>query len=197
MKNPITHLLLCTLLCIAAPSFGQDAEEPSLDSGTLQSQFDYMMEESNRYKSFKVVKQAWLNTFLEHVQDSLRAERQEIAQLELRIDNQEVQIRDLQNDLATTQDQLNSVTLEKDSMALLGIPISKAMYRLILWGLVLVLAALLATYIIRFKRSNVITKASKAELAETVENFENFQKAAREKEQKLKRELQDEINKHL
>ncbi len=156
-----------------------------------------MMDESNRYQSFKVVKQTWLNTFLSHVQDSLRVEREAISQLELRIDNQEVEIRNLQNELSETKENLNNVSLEKDNMALLGVPVFKATYRIILWGLVAVLLALLVTYVIRFKRSNVITKASKEELVETVENFENFQKAAREKEQKLKRELQDEINKHL
>ncbi len=50
-------------------------------------------------------------------------------------------------------------------------------------------------FIGRFKQSNSITKDIKNRLKETEEEFDNHRKVALEREQKVRRQLQDELNK--
>ena len=57
------------------------------------------------------------------------------------------------------------------------------------------LIVFLAIFIGRFKQSNSITKDIKNRLKETEEEFDNHRKVALEREQKVRRQLQDELNK--
>ncbi len=59
----------------------------------------------------------------------------------------------------------------------------------------MVLAALLALFIFKFNQSNIITKQVKVRLQETEDEFDAHRKRALEREQKVMRKLQDEINK--
>ena len=72
---------------------------------------------------------------------------------------------------------------------------SKPTYKLIVWSFVGVLIVLLSFFIFKFKNSNVLTLEAKKALAEMEEEFENHRRRALEREQKVMRKLQDEINK--
>ena len=72
---------------------------------------------------------------------------------------------------------------------------TKNSYNLLLWSIITVLAITTVFFILRFKNSNSLTKAAKTNLAEIEEEFELHRKKSLEKEQKLRRQLQDEINK--
>jgi len=65
-----------------------------------------------------------------------------------------------------------------------------------MWSVVGILAALLFLFIYRFNASNRITREVKAKLSETEHEFEEHRKRALEREQKVMRKLQDEINKN-
>ncbi|MCB0431897.1 MAG: tRNA (guanine-N1)-methyltransferase, partial [Mangrovimonas sp.] len=64
-----------------------------------------------------------------------------------------------------------------------------------LWGIIGILLALLGFFIYKFKNSNTITKESKKALADIELEFEEHRKVALEREQKVRRQLQDELNK--
>ena len=91
-------------------------------------------------------------------------------------------------------------------MNFFGALLSKGLYNTIMWGIVVVLIVLLVFYIYRYANGNVVTKKSISDLAELQEEYENYRKAAIEREQnadlaeiekqKVRRQLQDEINKH-
>ena len=49
---------------------------------------------------------------------------------------------------------------------------------------------------VRFKNSYNIIKTTKEKLEETDNEFENFRQRSLEREQKIRRKLQDELNKH-
>ena len=50
-------------------------------------------------------------------------------------------------------------------------------------------------FIYRFKNSNTVTKSAKKSLAEIEEEYEDHRRNALEREQKVRRQLQDELNK--
>ena len=81
-------------------------------------------------------------------------------------------------------------------MALFGMQMSKANYNVLMWSIIGGLFALLLFFIFKFKNSNSITRNTKKSLSEIEEEFEQHRKIALEREQKVRRQLQDEINKH-
>ena len=105
------------------------------------------------------------------------------------------EIKRLKSDLLTTNDNLTAVTKEKDNIKFLGIPMTKASYNSLLWTIIFSLVALLLFFIFRFKSSNTITIQSKNLLSDTEKEFEAYKAKALEREQKVRRELQDELNK--
>lgn len=80
-------------------------------------------------------------------------------------------------------------------MSLLGAQMSKTSYNVLMWAIIAGLLALLLFFIYKFKNSNAVTKNAKHALAEIEEEFEEHRKTALDREQKVRRQLQDEINK--
>ncbi len=71
----------------------------------------------------------------------------------------------------------------------------KMVFKSVMWGVIGVLLVLLILFIYKYKNSNTITVTSNARLAEIEEEFEGHKKRSLEREQVLRRKLQDEINK--
>ncbi len=200
----ITKTLLCSILtfiCVSILSAqNTDEEQFSLDSGTIDSQFEYVFRKSGNFKGtngqkYEAVKQAWLFKLKANVLDSLKTTYQELDNLEATVSTQAQNIDDLNTELANTKTTLDNTIAEKDSMSLFGMQMSKPNYNLILWSIIGLLSALLLFFIYKFRNSNAITKQAKRSLAETEEEFEEHRRIALEREQKVRRQLQDEINK--
>jgi hypothetical protein len=80
-------------------------------------------------------------------------------------------------------------------MALFGMQMSKGGYNALMWTIIAALFALLLLFIYKFKNSNSVTKQAKKVLLETEEEYEEYRRNALEREQKVRRQLQDELNK--
>ncbi len=193
-----------TLLLFSLSAYAQDATnevKASLNSGTIDSQFDYLYKKSPKWtdprtgQRYKTVKVNNLFKFKENVSDSIKLVKQQYAAANATIATQKSEIETLKADLGKTNDNLTSVTKEKDEIKFLGLPMSKSGYNTILWSIIGVLAAATALFIGKFKRSNVVTVGAKKDKAEIEEEFESYRQRSIEREQKLRRELQDEINK--
>ncbi|WP_460219230.1 tRNA (guanine-N1)-methyltransferase [Psychroserpens sp. MEBiC05023] len=197
-------LLLTTItvfsLSIASAQTNADEEQLSLNSGTIDSQFEYVFRKSGNFKGtkgqkYEAVKQSWLLKLKANVLDSLKTTYQELDKTQTEVATQAKTIEGLNTELANTKTELSNTISEKDSMELFGIQTSKPNYSLILWSIVGVLSALLLFFIYKYRNSNAITKQAKISLAETEEEFEEHRRVALEREQKVRRQLQDEINK--
>ncbi len=187
-----------TLLLFSFNATAQDNStevKASLNSGTIDSQFDYLYKKSPKWEDYKSVKINNLFKFKKNVSDSLKLGREKLKEANATIATQSIEIETLKTNLGNTNDNLSAVTKEKDNISFLGIPMSKTGYNTILWSIIGVLAAATALFIGKFKRSNVITVDAKKDKAEIEEEFESYRQRSIEREQKLRRELQDEINK--
>jgi len=193
-----------TLLLFSFSAVAQDTPDEakaSLNSGTINSQFDYLYKKSPKWtdprtgQRYKTVKVNNLFKFKENVSDSIKLVKQKYQAANATIATQKTEIETLKTSLGETNDNLSSVTKEKDEIKFLGLPMSKSGYNTILWSIIGVLAAATALFIGKFKRSNVITVDAKKDKDEIEEEFESYRQRSIEREQKLRRELQDEINK--
>ncbi len=187
-------------LLISFSAIGQadqkDEIKPSLNSGTIKNQFDYLYKKSGSYQEYKVVKKDQFRKIKANVLDSLKLLKNELSETKNLVEIQNSEINNLKTGLKTTNDNLTSVTKEKDSIKFLVIPMTKSAYNGLLWSLIIGLILLLVLFIFKFKNSNTITKQANLLLVETEEEFDTFRARSLEREQKVRRELQDEINKH-
>ncbi|MBL7473700.1 tRNA (guanine-N1)-methyltransferase [Robertkochia sediminum] len=192
-KNLLTAFALT--LVVSFSVWAQEKEEPSLNDGSIDQQFEYIMTEANNYRNYKVVKTAWLNTLKKNTLDSIaRLEKELSSSIEL-TSTQKAEIDGLKEELAGTNEQLTNVTEEKDSISFFGAWIAKPVYKSIMWGIVGVLTLVLLFFIYRFKNANAVTQQAKKSLAELEMEYEEHRRKALEREQKARRQLQDEINK--
>ena len=189
-----TLTLICLTTLNAQESTDQD-DKLSLSEGTIDNQFEYVIRRSNSYQEFKVVKKTWLYELKAHTLDSLNAVQKELKDSQSTINNQSNEIDQLKTDLANTKSDLENTKKEKDSMALFGMQMSKGGYNALMWSIIAALLALLILFIYKFKNSNSITKQAKKSLLETEEEYEEYRRNSLEREQKVRRQLQDEINK--
>ena len=194
----ITALTL--LLCSTTNAqVNNDEENLSLNSGTIDNQFEYVFRKSGNFKGtkgqkYEAVKQAWLLKLKANVLDSLKTTYQELDKTQVVVTTQANTIESLNSELSGTKEELTNTIAQKDSMELFGMPMTKPNYSLTLWSIVGVLSALLLFFIYKYKSSNSITKQANTSLAEIEEEFEEHRRNALEREQKVRRQLQDMIN---
>ena len=142
-----------------------------------------------------MVKKNWLYSLKAHTIDSLKAVHKHLGDTKQIVANQGKEIDVLKTNLADTQNTLTATNQEKDSMSLFGIQMSKTGYNILMWSIIGGLLAFLLFFIYRFNNSNAITRNANKILTETEEEFEEHRKRALEREQKVMRRLQDELNK--
>ena len=170
-------------------------QDLSLNSGTIDNQFEYVIRRSNSWQDFKVIKKNWMYTLKAHTLDSLKALHEQLESTKQVVETQKSEIDQLQTNLGNTQSTLDATNLEKDSMSLFGLQMSKGAYNTMLWSVIAGLFVLLLVFIFKFRNSNAVTRAAKIALEETEQEFEEHRRVALEREQKVRRQLQDEINK--
>ncbi len=172
-----------------------DKTKLSLNDGTIDNQFEYVIKKSNRYQDYKVVKINWLNTLKAHTLDSLNALRKDLSDTQAVVDTQANEISELKTNLTNTQNNLDKTNKEKNSMALFGLQMSKTSYNLLMWTIIAALFVLLILFVYKFKNSNSVTRLTKNTLIDIEEEFEEHRRKALEREQIVRRQLQDELNK--
>lgn len=189
--NLLAILFLSTLALKA-----QDTEKVlSLDKGPLDSQFEYVLSESNNYQDYKVIKEDWLVKLRKHVTDSINSLKTQIQQTKAQLAQERNEMREMQQHLQAISDTLTQVRQAQNSIGFVGAQVQKSAYQVIMWSIVAVLLILLITFIYRFNNSNAVTHQARQDLEEMREEFEDHRKKALEYQQQLRRQLQDEINK--
>jgi hypothetical protein len=186
-------------ITLNAQTTNTEEEKLSLNSGSIDNQFEYVIQKSYTYrgngKIYKNVERHWLYALKAHTLDSLKAIHNQLDNTRNVVNTQQTDIDKLNTDLESTKATLDATNVEKNSMALLGLQMSKTSYNLLMWSIIGGLLVFLLIFIYRFKNSNAVTKSAKKSLAEIEEEFEDHRRNALEREQKVRRQLQDELNK--
>jgi len=199
-----TLLIVLALFAIqvqAQTNLENTNETLSLDRGSIESQFNYLTKKSNgwtdqRGQRYEVVRVQWIDKLKRNTLDSLKAVQKTLSDTKGIVKTQSDEISKLKTSLSTTQGTLNQTNTEKDSISLFGMQMSKGGYNTLMWSIIAGLLALTVFFMYKFKNSNTITKEARKSLAETEEEFEEHRRIALEREQKVRRQLQDEIIKN-
>ena len=163
---------------------------------TIENQFDNIYRTSSTYQNYKVINRDRFNTLKSSILDSLKVYSTSLSAKEKTITTKGVEIESLKKKLAETNIKLKEAISKGNSFSFLGVEIAKGTYNLMVWALVGVLLAGLIHFIYQFANSNTITKTALNDLEEVENEFEAHRKKTLEREQKLRRQLHDEINKN-
>lgn len=190
MKNSNLVIIFIFLLY----SFSGYSQQEETGSQTLNDQFNEMLETSESYTEYKVIKRTKLSEYSRAVQDSLGESRSEIAGLKNQVNDLNGQVSQLTTRISDLEAQLEASERLRESLVFLGIKMNKTTYHTLVWIIIGGLAVFGIFAYTSFIRSNRITSKIRKEIKEIELEFEEHRKKSHEKQIKMGRELQTERN---
>ena len=192
MKNIVLSFALVFIL-LPITDYAQTSEE-SQGSQTLRSQFQEILDKSESYTEYKVIKRTSLTRYSRAVQDSLNARKSEIGSLKSTVADQKSQIGTLSSRITELEAQLAKSEELRESLSFLGLNLTKGTYHTLVWVIIAGLSAFGVFAYSSFVRSNKITSKTKKEYEKLDVEYDEHKKRSHEKQIKMGRELQTERN---
>lgn len=188
--KPLLLALTIFLSCVSV--FAQDT---IVKPKNLENLFDEIYRTSSSYQKYKVISKARFQNLKLQVVDSISKYNTLILEKESLLKTEKQNLKTAKEQESKTQLALNDALKKENNISIFGMQLSKTNYSLLLWSLILALLFSLCYFIYKFNNSHVITKEAKKHLMEVELEFELHRKKTLASEQKLRRKLQDEINK--
>lgn len=186
MKNIIQAIFLVLFFT----NFTIQAQQLSIDD-----QFKDLINKSNSYKGYKVVKKEKFNKLRKNVSDSIAVLENNIVTKTSEIEKQISNINLLTAELASTKEKLIISKEKENGIYFLGVLTDKSTYSFIAFSLLGILTLIIIVLFIKYKSGFDIIKTTKIKLRETDDELDNLRQRSLGREQQLRRKLQDEINK--
>lgn len=186
--------LVFPLFLLSTAMIAQDSIQ--VRKNTLNDQMTDVFDKSNSYQEYKVVKKTQLATLRRNILDSVANLERKIGTQNSESEQQKSKIDSLSNNLKRTQENLAISKEKEDGIEIFGILTSKATYNTIMWSIIGALLLIGGFLFFRFLNSHKIINAAELKIAEMEIELEDYRRNSLEREQKLRRKLQDEINKN-
>ena len=187
------HLSLFTAILFISISFAQKTKDTAEIS--ITGEFDRLYRVSTNYKGYKVINKEKFLDLKQQVLDSSKASQNLLIEKNNLLKASNLDNKKNQEALTLTKLTLETTLKKENSISLFGIQLSKFIYNFILWTLISLLLVLVIYLSFKFQKNNFLTKRATQNLKNVEYEYEQYRKKALEREQKLRRTLQDEINK--
>ncbi|WP_088324130.1 hypothetical protein [Polaribacter tangerinus] len=184
-------LILIALFC----SFFIHAQKKQTENNTIENQFDAIYKSSSTYQVYKVISKEKYLTLKANVLDTILESAKNIADQKKTIAEEKEKHSNTLKKLSETETTLNKLKEQENTISFFGKNLSKLVYKIVIWSIIIILLLALSFFIFKFYRSNILTKKAEKNLISVEREFDIHRKKALEREQKLRRQLQDEINK--
>ena len=166
-----------------------------LDTGTVEAQLEYVIDDANVYNEYKVIKIPYIQKLKKNIRDSLHAVHKENAQNKAAVSEKNKTIDTLQAQLQKTKTELTEAIRTKNSLSILGIQLDKIYYNSLMWIIILALGGLLGFGVVLYKRNNSITVKTKNELNELKSIHDEYRNKARMDKEQMVVKHYDEVKK--
>lgn len=193
-----SFLLAIVMLSFSAEVHSQNNEDvivKTLPSKNIEGKLNNLMDKASNFQEYKVIKKDLLFDFQNSFSSFINNAQNKYSSLYSNLEDKESTIHDLNKELDSVKLQNAELSTAVDSVSLFGLHLNKGTYNLLMWSFVIGFGIVTAFFIFRFKRANEITKNAKDVLAGVEDEYQVFKQNAIEREQKLRRQLQDEIKK--
>ena len=184
------------LACLAFfPLKGQSSMPEVLENGTLEEQYEYLHERTRIYNNFRAIREDMFQKIRTNSLDSLNGVKNNVLQLETRLDEVNTLVSSLQSDLAATNSRLDEAVKNRDRLKLLWISMDKTLYNSIALIIIGGLAFLSVVLSLTNRRLLTTARRNKKDLEEIREEFEAHRKQARERYEQMVVKHHNELRK--
>ena len=182
--------LFSIALFIFTSSFSQQK-----DTSSIKGKFNLIYNTSSSYKEFKVIRKSRFVNLRDQVSDSVKLLNNELNLKEEKINTLEQDLNNINKVLLKNIAEKTAAIRLQNSILFFGMALDKSSYKIMVWMTFILLIVLLCYFIFKYKNSYLIILAAKQDLLEAENELVKFKKKSIESDQKLRRQLQDEINK--
>jgi len=161
---------------------------------TVQDQYQQFYDQSSTWEDYKMIKTRRLGQFWRVVTDTLNQQHQRIADAQVEINLRNEQIDTLRASVQRTETSLKESNTLNDSMAFFGVQMTRTLYNLVVWAIIIGLATGIVFIYLMYMRNNSITVETRNAFKSLESQYDAHREMARETQAKLKRELQTAIN---
>ena len=182
--------LFSIALFIFTSSFSQQK-----DTSSIKGKFNLIYNTSSSYKEFKVIRKSRFVNLRNQVSDSVKLLNNELNLKEEKINTLEQDLNNINKVLLKNIAEKTAAIRLQNSILFFGMALDKSSYKIMVWMTFILLIVLLCYFIFKYKNSYLIILAAKQDLLEAENELVKFKKKSIESDQKLRRQLQDEINK--
>ncbi|GAA4423995.1 hypothetical protein GCM10023188_03290 [Pontibacter saemangeumensis] len=202
------------LLLFFASSFTVASAQGTAKKGapannTLARQFNNLKDNANSYvennRTYKVVGVTSLDAFWKSVQDTIEAREkklieagkerdQELAEAKESIQKQNSQLEAIKKEFAAKEQEVQQSAYNVANLSVLGIDMEKQNYVILSFAVIITLLVLLGIFLMQYRSSKLVAVEKQKAFDEIDQEYNEYKKNAREKELKVKRELQTEMN---
>lgn len=186
---------LCLFMFFSFAAIAQENPEGTV-LNTLNNQMTEVFENNNSYQTYKVIPKNQLNTLRKNILDSVSELKTTILDQQNNLSARKKTIDSLDVELHNVKEELQISREREDGISVLGTLTSKAVYNTVLWSIILVLLVISGFFFYRFSSSHSIIREGRKKVEELETENEELRRNHLEREQKLRRKLQDEINKN-
>lgn len=209
MKSKSFFLLLFFASSFTVASAQGTAKEGTPADNSLAKQFKNLKDNANSYvennRTYKVVNVKALDAFWKSVQDSMEAREkalvaagkerdEELAKAKENIQQQNSQLEAIKKQYAAKEQEVQQSAYNVANLSVLGIDMEKQNYVILSFAVIITLLILLGIFLMQYRSSKMVAVEKQKAFEEIDQEYNEYKKNAREKELKVKRELQTEMN---
>jgi len=179
-------------LFVSVNTFSQKAKNDTLP---LSKQFEQVYRRSSSYKDFKVIRKTTFQDLKENTLNSIKSIDEKLKIESLKNTRLEQEINNITKTHLELDLKLSNAIQEKNTISFVGLKLKKNTFKIIIWSIFFMLIILICYLAYKLKDGVKITSQAKKELTRVEEEFNSYKKKSLVRDQKLRRQLQDEINK--
>ncbi|QCR22540.1 hypothetical protein C1N53_09460 [Pontibacter sp. SGAir0037] len=181
------------------------AEKAPAANTKLEKQYESLKSNSNTWQGYKVVNINTLESFWKSVQETVAAKDQKLNNFEAEAEaklqearkdvaGQQQQLQTMQNEIKQKEADIQQSMHDITHISVLGIDVPKQLYIILNSGIILALLIALGVIAVQHKSSKSVATEKRKAYDQVAQELNDYMKNARERELKIKRELQTERN---
>lgn len=182
------RFVTCLILLLSTTNLLLAQDQQQVNS--LTNHFNNILEKSETYENYKVIKTLALISFKSAMIDSLMSYQKEISSLEMNLTELRADFESLKKDFEDTQMQLIKSEEQNASMPFLWFTVNKSSYNVVLWSFIALLLFSIGILYSRIKHVCAVVKRVKSAYSKIMDEYRTQRHQSVEKQMKLKRELQ-------
>jgi hypothetical protein len=192
--KPNWLLLLFVMISTMISAQNDEVVKEYLFSGKkIENKFNTMLDKATVFQEYKLVKSEVLDDFRLSFSSFLDKSNENFGTLNSKLEEKEVAISNLNSEVIALKNENLNLNNSVATISVFGINLEKGVYNFLMWSILMLFGFVAFYFAYRFKLANEITKNSKIILAEVEDEYQLFKQKSIEREQKLRRQLQDEI----